>query len=191
MATIVFDGQQTDERVLYTVRPHPFAKRLAIARVVVLAFFFFLVFLLISTIVPAVSSSLRIAGALTSLVLLSVGVWWNHVSFTRDKTFITDRRIIRFDTVSPFFQTKRALFWNEALKAKGYSPNLLFRFLKIGSVEVEPLLGEKENVIVTDVYYFEDLANYIDKILFTFKNKPADIDTIMPFVPKPRGERRA
>ena len=60
---------------------------------------------------------------------------------------------------------------------------------KIGILEVEPIMGDKENVIVRDVFYFEDLANYIDKILFTFKNKPAEVDQIAPFIPKPRGER--
>ncbi|MEK7129874.1 MAG: hypothetical protein AAB803_02530, partial [Patescibacteria group bacterium] len=67
--------------------------------------------------------------------------------------------------------------------------NLLSSFLGIGIVEVEPVMGDKENVRVTDVGYFDDLANYIDKILFTFKNKPAEISTINPFVPKPRGHR--
>ncbi len=46
-----------------------------------------------------------------------------------------------------------------------------------------------EDVRVTDVYYFEDLANYIDKILFTFKNTPGDIAAIKPFVPHPKGQR--
>jgi hypothetical protein len=91
--------------------------------------------------------------------------------------------------VSPFFVTKRALFWNEALKAKAYASNIFFRSFKIGTIDVEPQLAEHEDVRVTDVYYFEDLANYIDKILFTFKNKPEDIASIKPFVPKVKGQR--
>ncbi len=190
MEKLFFDGKQTDERVLYAIAPHPFAKNLAIGRIVLLAIFFFVVLSLIGSVVPAAGGALRTAGAIVSVLLLSVGIWWNHVAYVNDRTYITDRRIIRFDTVSPFFQTKRALFWNEALKAKAYSRNILFRYLKIGTVEVEPLLGEKENVIVSDVYYFEDLANYVDKILFTFKNKPTEIAQIEPFVPKPRGQRQ-
>jgi len=53
---------------------------------------------------------------------------------------------------------------------------------------VEPTaLRTMEDVRITDVYYFEDLANYIDKILFTFKNTPAEVANLKPFVPKPKG----
>lgn len=189
MADIVFEGQQTDERILYTIVPHPFSKYLAIGKIVFLSIFFYLVLLLISTIVPDAASALKTVGILLSFVLLVIGIWWNNTVYTRDRAYITDRRIIRFDVVSPFFKTKRELFWNEALKAKAYAPNLFYRMMKVGILEVDPIMGERENVIVRDVYYFEDLANYIDKILFTFKNKPAEIESIQPFIPKPRGER--
>lgn len=191
METIIFDGQQTGERILYTLVPHPLSKYLAITRIVFLAVFFYFMLFLIGTVVPTAASFLRSLGLVLSLILVAFGIWWNRTVYAKDRTYITDRRIIRFDVVSPFFTTKRALFWNEALKAKAYAPNLLYRMLKVGTLEVEPATAtpEQENVIVRDVYYFEDLANYIDKILFTFKNKPTEVDQIRPFVPKPRGQR--
>lgn len=184
-----FDGQQEGERVLYVVTPHAIAKQIAIARIIFLAVFFFVVLWVIGTIVPTAAMVLQITGFLLSLILLIVGVWWNMTVYGKDRTYITDRRIIRFDVVSPFFMTKRALFWNEALKTKAYSPNILFRSMKIGTIDVEPQLSEGEDVRVTDVYFFEDLANYIDKILFTFKNSPTEIATLKPFVPKEKGQR--
>lgn len=184
-----FDGQQEGERILYTMTPHPFAKRLAIMRILFLSVFFVAVLWVIASIVPAAAAALRISGILLGLLLLVIGTWWNVKVYNKAKTYITDRRIIRFDVVSPFFTTKRALFWNEALKAKAYAPNILYRSLKIGTIDVKPQLSEHEDVRVTDVYYFEDLANYIDKILFTFKNKPGEIAAIKPFVPKAKGQR--
>ncbi len=189
MADIAFEGQQTDERILYMVTPHPLSKYIAIGKIVFLSIFFYLVLVMVGSVVPAASSALKTIGLLVSALLLIIGVWWNQMVYTRDRAYITDRRIIRFDVVSPFFKTKRELFWNEALKAKAYAPNLLYRMMKVGILEVDPIMGERENVVVKDVYYFEDLANYIDKILFTFKNKPAEIETIQPFVPLPRGHR--
>lgn len=191
MQQIEFDGQQAGERILYTAVPHPATKYLAIARLIFLAVFFFIVLWLIGTVVPTAAAALRLTGLVLALVLLVGGLWWNSVVYAKSKTYITDRRIIRFDVVSPFFTTKRALFWNEALKAKAYAPNLFYRLLSVGTVEIEPVTAspEQENVVVRDVYYFEDLANYVDKILFTFKNKPAEIDQIRPFLPKPRGQR--
>lgn len=184
-----FDGQQEGERILYTITPHAIHKYLAVARLLFLALFFFVVLWVIGGIVPVMTAVLRFLGFLLAVALLIIGFWWNLTVFKKSRTYITDRRIIRFDVVSPFFMTKRALFWNEALKAKAYAPNLLFRSLKIGTIDVEPQLAEHEDVRVTDVYYFEDLANYIDKILFTFKNKPEDIAAIKPFVPKAKGQR--
>lgn len=184
-----FDGQQEGERILYTVTPHAVTKQIAIIRTLFLSIFFIFVLWMIASIVPSISGLLRTLGILFGLLLLVVGTWWNVKIYNKARTYITDRRIIRFDVVSPFFTTKRALFWNEALKTKAYAPNILFRWMKIGTIDVEPQLSDHEDVRVTDVYYFEDLANYIDKILFTFKNKPEDIAAMHPFVPKPKGER--
>ena len=96
---------------------------------------------------------------------------------------------MRFDKPSPFDVAKRALFWNEVLKAKGYSPNILYKLLRIGIIIVEPQLSDQENIVMYDMTYYEDTANYIDKILFTFKNKPMETAMLKPFVAKPKGER--
>lgn len=184
-----FDGQQEGERILYVVTPHLFSKYLAIARLIFLAIFLYLVLWVIGTIVPSAVFVLQITGLVLAVVLLTVGIWWNETVYKKSKTYITDRRIIRFDVVSPFFMTKRALFWNEALKAKAYAPNMLYRMMKVGIIDVEPQQAEHEDVRVTDIYYYEDLANYIDKILYTFKNTPGEIANIKPFVAKKKGER--
>lgn len=186
---MAFDGQQEGEQVLYIITPHPIHKYISIARLIFLALFFFAALWVIGGIIPPITVVLRLAGLLLSIILLIVGFWWDINVFNKARTYITDRRIIRFDIVSPFFTTKRALFWNEALKAKAYAPNILFRSLNIGTIDVEPQLANYEDVRVTDVYYFEDLANYIDKILFIYKNTPADVAAIKPFVPKAKGQR--
>ncbi len=187
---IQFDGQQTGERVLYVITPHPFAKYLAIATLALLAIFFFIVLRLISGVAPSLFGLFfRIASLIFPMVLLIVGIWWNQTVYSKSKTFITDRRIIRFEVTTPFFTTKRALFWNEALKAKGYASNIFWKMLGIGSVDVEPQLSEGDDVFVHDVFMYEDVANYIDKILYTFKNKPEEVVLIKPFVPKPKGQR--
>lgn len=186
---ILFDGQQTDERILCVIVPHQFAKYVALVRLVLLALFFFFILQLIASVVPSFTDPIRIASVVFSGLLLVVGFWWNETVYSKSKTYITDRRIIRFEVMTPFFTTKRALFWNEALKTKGYAPNIFWKMLKIGKVRVEPQLAEGEDVLVHDIYMYDDVSNYIDKILFTFKNKPAEVSLIKPFIPKPRGHR--
>ena len=179
---IAFDGQQDGERILFEIHPHAMVKQLAIAKIAAIALIFFII---------GIVTSLFIAGIAIGVLIFVSGLWWNKLYFRDTRTFITDRRIMRFERVSPFMVAKRALFWNEALKAKAYQPNLLLHSFNIGTLTIEPQVQTEENVIVRNVHYAEDLANYIDKILFTFKNAPGDIAALKPFVPAPRGQRDA
>ena len=189
MEQIVFDGQQTDERILYTVVAHPTTKLISLVKIAFLAFFALTMFLLISSVVTQIQTLLTIMGLVSLIGIGLFGYWWISYVHSHTKTYITDRRVMRFEAVSPFFSAKRSLFWTEVLKSKGFSPNLIFRSLKIGSVVVEPHLTDHENVIISDVYLFEDLANYIDKILYITKSNPSEIAQLKPFVPKAKGER--
>lgn len=184
-----FDGQQSDERVLTVISPH--ISRFIFSLTIVIVVFLFILGILysIASFIPLFATMVKTISTLLSLFVLAIAIWWLWKTQTRDKTYITDRRIIRFDIVTPFFINKRALFWNETLKVKAYAPNMLFRLMKIGILQIEPVAAEQESIVIPDIYYHEDLANYIDKIIFTFKNKPDDIKSMKPFVPLPKGKR--
>ncbi|MBI3343090.1 hypothetical protein HY032_02960, partial [Candidatus Gottesmanbacteria bacterium] len=147
MATFNFDGQQEGERILYQLHPHPLAKYLAIGRGVLLAIVLFSVLLMVSSTSPQIAGLIRLVGAVIALGLTAASVWWNTKVYGRSKTYITDRRIMRFEVVSPFYVTKRSLFWSEALKAKGWAPNFLYRVLGIGIVEIAPHMDQHEDVV--------------------------------------------
>lgn len=184
-----FDGQQTDERILTVVTPH--ITRFIFSFTVSIVIFSFIlgVFYSVTFFIPQYAIIIRSIATILSLLVLGVSIWWLWKTQTSDKTYITDRRIIRFDVVTPFFTNKRALFWNEVLKVKAYANNMVSRLMKIGVLQLEPVAAESESIIIPDVYFHEDLANYIDKIIYTFKNKPDDIKTMKAFVPKPKGKR--
>ena len=46
-------------------------------------------------------------------------------------------------------------------------------------------------IVEPDIYSpsIDEAGNYIDKILFTYKQMPAAVSEIRPFVEKPRGQR--
>jgi hypothetical protein len=177
---IQFDGQQEGERILFTIQPHATVKHLAIAKTAIIAAVFFII---------GVITGLFLPGLLIAALILTIGIWWNTKVFADTHAYVTDRRIMRFERVSPFLVTKRALFWNEVMKAKVYQPNLVLQKLNIGTLVIEPQVSTEANVIVEHIHYAEDLANYIDKILYTFKNTPNELSAIRPFVPKPKGQR--
>ena len=185
---MAFDGQQEGERVLYEIRPHRVFERFALLRIVLTALIFLVIILVIGS-QSNTQTIIYLIGIGIVVAFLTIGLWWNKMFFRDTRAYVTDRRIMRFERVSPFIVAKRALFWNEALKAKAYEPNFLLQSMKIGSLIIEPQVQTEENVIIKNVHYAGDLANYIDKILFTFKNTPGEINALRPFVPKPRGQR--
>jgi hypothetical protein len=184
-----FDGQQTDEKILHTIVPHRISLIIHIVQSIAGGLLFFFVAVMLSTILTAFSIILIAAGVFLALCVTIGGIIWSLFSHKSSKTYITDRRIIRFDRVNPILTTKRSLFWNEVLKAKGYSPGFLMRIFGIGKLQIEPQTALGEDVQVPYVTWYEDLANYIDKILFTYKNKSDDIRAIKPFIPKSKGKR--
>ncbi|EKD67919.1 MAG: hypothetical protein ACD_48C00152G0005 [uncultured bacterium] len=184
-----FDGQQSDEKVLTIISPHITRFIFSLATVIIVFLFIMVIIFSIASFIPLVATPIRTIATLISLSVLAIAIWWLWKTQTNDKTYITDRRIIRFDVVTPFFTNKRALFWNEVLKVKAYANNMMLRLMKIGILQIEPVAAEQESVIIPDVYYHEDLANYIDKIIFAFKNKPEEINSMKPFVPLPKGKR--
>ena len=46
-----------------------------------------------------------------------------------------------------------------------------------------------DDVELRDVYFYRDLGNYIEKILFLYKKQPKDIADLKPFVTKEKGKR--
>ena len=130
-------------------------------------------------------------GFILSLIVGGALFGWAQFTSHRARAFITDRRFVRLEVSFPAFMARRSLFWNEVLKVKTFAPNLLFRYLKIGTLVVQPIMSEsgQEDVSFKHVYYYGDLGNYMDKILYTFKTKPEEVKQLRPFVAKPAGER--
>lgn len=184
-----FDGQQEGERILYIVHEHPLTTYISFVTIGLLALCIFGFTGLIASTFPESSGIIWIIGALFGLSVLVLGTLWTKRHHEQSIAYITDRRIMRFEAVSPFFVAKRALFWNEALKAKAVTKNLFWKLLNIGMVVVETQVPEQGEVRLGNVYYYDDLVNYIDKILYLFKNTPNEIIALRPFVPKPKGKR--
>lgn len=188
--TTTFPGQQTDEKVLYFAKPHPGIKFIGFIRVIVLGLLVFFAFQIISFNLPIIAGPVKAVGFALAVLLILIGLWWTQKTHAGTEVYITDRRVVKFAPVSPFHRTTRALFWDEAVKCKTYYQNpLLERLLGIGSLEIHARSQDKDNVDVNNLSYHEDLANYIDKILYTFKNKPEDLKNFKEFVAKPKGQR--
>lgn len=185
-----FPGQQDGERVLYVVTPHALRKYLGIFRVLMLVAAAVYLWDLASIRFEDRIAPENVSWGYAAIAVLGLGfVWWTHRSYNVARAYITDRRVIRFEAVFPNLEKRRALFWSEVTKAKGTAKNFLWRMINVGTVEVMPFVSEVENIELPYSYYFEDIASFIDKLVFLRKSKSEDLDKVRPFVPRPKGKR--
>lgn len=196
----MFYGQQENEKILYVTKPHFIAAIFSLIKIYGIAVIIFLVFFFLAKEIPEVSTVFYVIGVITPLLIIILGSKMVSNFQKRNVAYITDRRIVRFEP-STFFATNiRTLSWDEAVKVKTFAPNMLWKQLKIGTVIVHARTTVKttdesvahataDDIELNDIYLYRDLGNYIDKILYTYKQLPSGVNQIRPFVARPKGER--
>lgn len=195
-----FYGQQTNEKILYVVRPHPISVDIRITLLYLISIVVLIIFYTFGKLIGPIHGILTIIGLIIGALISVIGTYILKNSQGRNITYITDRRIVRFEPTTVFATNIRTLSWDEVVKVKTYVPNMIWKQLAIGNIsvharsttsvlnETDPILSV-DDIEIKDVYYYRDLCNYIDKILYTYKQKPKEMDEIRPFVVKPKGQR--
>lgn len=184
-----FPGIQEGERILYFGKPH-----MGMKYVIFGGIFLASVFLIFTTqIILASVSPFDFVQTLALVVSISVAliiVWWVHVLHEGQEYYITDRRVVRFAPTTPFYTSTRSMFWDYATKLRTfYKYPVIQPLLGIGSITINAKETAEDDLEINHLTHHHDLANYIDKIMYTFHNKPEDLASIREFVPKPRGQR--
>lgn len=142
------------------------------------------------------------AGGSAAALIFGAGLWITDTARRKNIGYVTDRRIVKFEAANPFATSIRSLSWEEAVKVKTPPANFIWKQLMVGTLVVHAKttvasldLTKTENVVTDDdveikhVYFYRDLANYIEKILFLYKKRPKEISELAPFVPKRKGLR--
>lgn len=197
-----FFGKQEGEKILYVVRPHRISLVFKLAQIYLIALAVFVVFIILGSQIAPMRLFI-ILGLVVSLLIALIGskVVINYQD--RDIAYVTDRRLVRFEPTTLVATNSRSIAWDEVVKVKTFPPNFLWKEMAIGNVSVHSRSSMRDylpddkkfydvsvdDIELRDVYLYKDMGNYIDKILFTYKQRPKEMDTIRPFVPKPKGER--
>lgn len=196
-----FYGRQEDERILYVVRPHPLATTVRVIKIFVIALIVSVAFAFLGTALEGLAGLFGILGVLLFVAILVLGTKIITDWQGREVAYVTDRRLVRFEPTTLFATNSRTISWDEVVKVKTYPPNFLWKQLAIGNVVIHARTSIRtaedtpigtvtaDDIEVKDVFYYRDLGNYIDKILFTYKQMPTAVKDIRPFVPKPKGQR--
>lgn len=195
-----FYGQQAGEKILYVIRPHIVTLYIALVKLAIAVAVILFAMVIAANVLPSLQQTVLAAGVVGSVLVGGVGLWITLSG--KSIAYVTDRRIVKFDPAAPFATNIRSLSWEETVKVKTFSHNLFLKQMKIGTVLIHAKstiastdVTKKENVTTDDdveihhVYYYRDLGNYIEKILYLYKKHPKEIAELPTFVPKPRGKR--
>jgi hypothetical protein len=195
----MFPGQQNDEKILYVIRPHFIAKFFSLLKTYLLAT---LLVLLSLALWNMTGENLVGLGMIFGVLIAVFGTLLISRMHENSVSYLTDRRLVRFEQHSPFNTSTRSLSWDDVLKVKTYPPNMLWSMFNVGTVvlharssiisfhqdEIQKTVAG-DDLDIRDVYYYKDLGNYIDKILYLNRHNPGELKELRQFVPKPRGQR--
>lgn len=195
-----FYGQQAGEKILYVIRPHIMTLYIALVKLTIAVAVILFTMVIAASVLPFIQQTILMVGIVGSALVGIIGLW--ILLKGKSIAYLTDRRIVKFDPTAPFATNIRSLSWEEAVKVKTFSHNLFLKQMKIGTVLIHAKstiastdVTKRENVTTDDdveihnVYYYRDLGNYIEKILYLYKKHPKEIAELPTFVPKPRGRR--
>jgi hypothetical protein len=197
-----FYGRQEGEKILYVVHPHPLATTFRLLKIIAISLLASSAIVFIGSVLDAAMAVIFVLfGLLLFFAVIILGTKIVTDWQSREIAYITDRRLVRFEPTTLFATNSRSLSWDEAVKVKTFPPNFIWKQLAIGTVAVHARTTFRtsedtpantvtaDDIEIKDVFYYRDLGNYIDKILFTYKQMPSGVGDIRPFVPMPKGKR--
>jgi len=196
-----FYGKQEDERILYVVRPHPIATTLSLIKVFFISVVISLALIILGTQIESLTGMFTTFGVILFVLIVAVGTKIVLDWQVRNISYITDRRLVHFEPTTLFATNSRTLAWDEVVKVKTFPPNVIWKQLAIGNIVLHARTpihpgGQDDSIGISvddielrNIYFYRDLGNYIDKILYTYKQRPAEITNIRAFVQRPKGER--
>lgn len=192
-----FPGIQEGEKILSVITPHSSVFTLEYVKLVAASLLVLVGFSSLNKINPLFT----IIGIFLSITALILGGLLYHALHSKRIAYITDRRIVRFEPSNAFVVNHRSLSWDDTSKVKTFSTNFLWRLKNIGTVIVHSKTSSatvnttdqtfltNDDIVLKNVHYYKDLGNYIDKILYLYKNDKSEISNLHAFVPKPKGQR--
>ena len=192
-----FPGQQDGEKILSVITPHQstftleYLKLIAVSLIILIGFVSF----------QKISPIFVTVGLLFSIFTLIIGCFLYHSLHSKRFTYVTNRRLVRFEPSNAFTVNNRSLTWDNVLKVKTFSTNIIWRLKNIGTVIIHSkttstsvnnpnqILLSNDDIVLKNVHYYKDLGNYLDKVLYLYIHDKKELNNIHPFVNKPRGQR--
>lgn len=191
-----FPGQSTDERILYVARESKLLLYLRILGVVASAVvLLFCSVYLVKQIKSYDTQMAFLLGALfglASVLFLGVGWWWTSQTWRKSVFVVTNRRLAKFIHVTPWNKYSLSVTLDQIVDTGAYSKGYWRALARVGTLTARSSAGNREDkyFFVENVEAAEDLANYVNKVLYHFRRDVQCLDTYRPFIKDLKGENR-
>jgi hypothetical protein len=194
---ISFSGQQEGEKILSVITPQPIIFIIEYIKLICVAVLFLVGF----SSLRQISHIFVIVGIVLSVFTLIIGFFLYRSIHSKRVAYITDRRIIRFEPSNAFVVNSRSLTWDNVLKVKTFSTNFGWRLVNVGNAiihskttstsinDTKQILIGNDDIILKNVYFYKDLGNYIDKILYLYLHDQNELKNMRPFIAKAKSQR--
>lgn len=192
---IRFPGQATDERILYVGRE---AKIMLYARLIfvvvaalVLTGVGLAILEVLGSFIGSAANGIFFLILLLGIVFGGIGLWWVDTTWKKSVFIFTNRRLTKFIYVTPWNRYNLSVTLDMIEDTGAYTKGYFRALFKIGTFTARSAAGNREEkyFFVDNVEHGEDLANYVNKLLFIFKHEVAKLETLRPFISAKSGER--
>lgn len=202
-----FPGQATDEKILYITREHKLLLFLRLAFVLAIGVAILLATVLLGQAISQIFSGLVFASFIPFIILLLltfilIGAWWVFSLWKNSVAILTNKRLTKFVYTTPINRYNMSLPLEMIVDTSCHNKGFLSSYLKIGTITARSSASSsgvatddngrvnKKYFYLENVQYFEDLQQYLNKVINLLHQTPEKLKDFRPFIPHLKGESR-
>lgn len=190
-----FPGQATDEKILYIGREASVMLWLRLGSVAVVGGVIIAIMLLLPLFAGVLSSlmlALSTVGIVFSLVFVAVAMWWVYALWKKSLYVVTTRRLSKFIYSTPWNRYNLSVGLDKIVDTGAYTKGYFQALTGIGTFTARSSAGNRKEkyFYIENVQAYEDLANYVNKLLHAYNHNFEKLETFRPFIPFLKGEAR-
>lgn len=202
-----FPGQASDERVLYVSREHSLFLVFRLLFVLLAGLSIILVSAILNQMLTRVFHSQLLSIILLPILLvfllfMIIGAWWVFTLWKKSVAIVTNKRLIKFIYTTPFNRYNMSLPLEMIVDTSSHNRGFLSSYLKIGTITARSSASSsgvatsdvsrvnKKYFYLENIQYFEDLQQYLNKLINTLHKQPEKLVNFRPFLPNLKGEAR-
>lgn len=206
-----FPGQATDEKILYVTREHELFLFIKMFFVLLIAVAISLAFYVFSLAFKSIFTTSSMA-FLFPLVLIfvggfaTIGFWWVYSLWQKSLVILTNKRLTKIVYTTPFNRYNQSLpldmVVDTSCNNQGFFEGVAHSLLQVGTLTARSSASSsgvatddtnrvnKKYFYLENIKYYEDLQQYLNKILSLFNRSPESLADFRPFIPALKGRAR-